>query len=236
MISPHTRRGAIAAVAAVAVLLVAGCNRPPTGGPVRSTTTTMMDHGGGDGGMDHEHGGGGMNGRMPPQYDHPPTEAQLAWARQFIAATKAAVVPKYNTPTLAQNDRPMHFLPLGDTQHYTSKTCRTDDKELDPACPESLVYQSGRLVAVMYQLKENKTMADVPDLAGNLTVWHTHDLCFGSTNPQDDSYYQLKSCALGGVKRPISPMLHVWVVDNPCGPFAGVDPGHLEGSCVTMKL
>jgi len=160
----------------------------------------------------------------------------LAWARQFIAATKAAVVPKYNTPTLAQNDRPMHFLPLGDTQHYTSKTCRTDDKELDPACPESLVYQSGRLVAVMYQLKENKTMADVPDLAGNLTVWHTHDLCFGSTNPQDDSYYQLKSCALGGVKRPISPMLHVWVVDNPCGPFAGVDPGHLEGSCVTMKL
>jgi hypothetical protein len=27
-------------------------------------------------------------------------------------------------------------------------------------------------------------------------------------------------------------MLHVWVVENECGPFAGVDGAHATGSCV----
>jgi hypothetical protein len=235
MNSSPARRGAIAAVAATIALLVTGCYRPPTGTPPGSTTTTMMDHG--NDGMDHGHGGG----RMPPQYDHPPTAAQLQWARQFIAATKAAVVPKYDTPAKALNDKAMQFVSLGDTVHYTSKVCRTDDRELDPTCPESLVYRGGRLIAVMYQLQENKTMADVPDLAGDLTIWHSHDLCFNSTNPQDDGYYVVGGVlvngqCLGGKKRPVSPMLHVWVVDNPCGPFAGVDPGDLTGSCENIKL
>jgi hypothetical protein len=29
-----------------------------------------------------------------------------------------------------------------------------------------------------------------------------------------------------------TPMLHVWVKPNDCGPFAGTDFGHMTGSCV----
>jgi hypothetical protein len=29
-------------------------------------------------------------------------------------------------------------------------------------------------------------------------------------------------------------MLHVWLVDNPCGPFAGVE-GHGSGDCSTHE-
>ena len=73
-----------------------------------------------------------------------------------------------------------------------------------------------------------KTMAQVPDLAGELTTWHYHDnLCFEGT--------KLVGLASGGVCQRgtllvTPPMLHVWLVEHPCGPFAGIET-HGGGGC-----
>jgi hypothetical protein len=36
------------------------------------------------------------------------------------------------------------------------------------------------------------------------------------------------NCARGTF-RPTAPMLHVWMTDNPCGPFAGLEGSHGSG-------
>ena len=105
--------------------------------------------------------------------------------------------------------------------------------------PEALVYKTStcRLQTGMYILEPGKDMGDVPDIAGNLTIWHGHtNLCWKSSNPDDPNYLKLGGVSIGGrctsgTLRVEPPMLHVWVVDNPCGPFAGTDLGNATGSC-----
>jgi hypothetical protein len=206
--------------------------------------------------MDHSHPGGGMG--MPAGYDHAPTQAELATLKTLVDQTKSYALAHWSTTAAVLADREMHFVGIGDTVHYTSKTCREDKTPanapkphidathfgpgydtFDWTCPESLVMRGGRLAAVMYQLPDKMGFADVPDMGGNLTVWHSHPLCFGSNNPDDDAYYRIGGALMGercsgGYYRGVSPMIHVWVVDNPCGPFAGTGPG--DGSCVNIKL
>ena len=73
----------------------------------------------------------------------------------------------------------------------------------------------------MYILNTGKTMVNVPALAGPLTTWHDHqNLGFSGT--------QLVGIAVDGkcakgVLTPTPPMLHVWLVAHPCGPFAGIE-------------
>jgi hypothetical protein len=78
-----------------------------------------------------------------------------------------------------------------------------------------------RVVAAMYALSWGDTMFDVPDIAGALTVWHDHDnMCFVG-----DSFAGVAvsgSCNVGAI-RDTPPMLHVWLEENPCGPFAAID-------------
>jgi hypothetical protein len=71
-------------------------------------------------------------------------------------------------------------------------------------------------------------MDDVPDIAGELTTWHDHqNLCWegvrvvGTTDATG-------SCQRG-VFRPTPPMLHVWIAEHPCGPFAGIEGSHGDG-------
>jgi len=72
-------------------------------------------------------------------------------------------------------------------------------------------------------------MADVPDIAGPLTTWHDHqNLCWN----EDGSLAGILvdgTCRPAGTFRPTPPMLHVWVVEHPCGPFAGIDGSHGSG-------
>ncbi len=81
--------------------------------------------------------------------------------------------------------------------------------------------KDGKVVSGMYILNTGKTMANVPALAGPLTTWHDHqNLCFSGT--------QLVGIAVDGkcakgVLTPTPPMLHVWLVAHPCGPFAGIE-------------
>jgi hypothetical protein len=73
----------------------------------------------------------------------------------------------------------------------------------------------------------------VPDIAGNLTVWHSHDnLCFDVGNGRLSPPARGGGCSPGTQPGNNAPMLHVWVKPNPCGPFAGTDSKQMNGSCV----
>ena len=63
--------------------------------------------------------------------------------------------------------------------------------------------------------------------AARLTQWHVHrDLCL-TDNPQQKVLAGLTSlngaCPAGTSKAGNTPMLHVWVVQNGCGPFAALE-------------
>ena len=71
----------------------------------------------------------------------------------------------------------------GTYQHYINHAYLADGRELDPEHIESLVFEDTAegpvLVTTMYVLEVGSTMADVPDVAGDLTVWHDHqNLCW----------------------------------------------------------
>jgi hypothetical protein len=82
----------------------------------------------------------------------------------------------------------------------------------------------------MYILDRGDTMADVPEIAGELTRWHNHqNLCWDETGTRLAGIFVNGACRPGGTLRATAPMLHVWLDDTPCGPFAGIE-GH-RGSC-----
>ena len=112
-------------------------------------------------------------------------------------------------------------------EHYVKWSYLTDGIELDPTRIESIVVKKDgtapkQIVSAMYILNFGKTMANAPALAGELTSWHLHDnLCFSGTT--------LTAIATGGVCPLPSvlvvtpPMLHVWLIPRPCGPFSGLE-------------
>jgi hypothetical protein len=185
-------------------------------------------------------GGGHDHGPIPDRLDHDPTPGQLEDAKRLIDETKRALV-KYADVDAAIA---AGYVSIGDGrrvggyEHFVNAAHVQDPAVLDPETVESLVYEvlpggGRRLATAMYILPPGSTMDDVPDVAGNLTVWHDHqNLCFAPGTFRLAGVLVDGKCTPGGELRPTSPMLHVWVVDNPCGPFAGTDNRQFTGSCV----
>ena len=206
--------------------------------------TAHDEDAGDDGDAGHEHGsadaagGGHEHHDVPGRLDHEPTDDQLEAARELIDETAAATTgyADVNAATAAG------YRSIGDGaggyEHFVNPAFMGDGAVLDPQRPESLVYEVGaggtrRFTTVMYTLGPGSTMDDVPDIAGNLTVWHTHeDLCFAPGTVRLSGVVVDGACRPGGVNRPSAPMLHVWVVPNDCGPFAGTDRRRATGSCL----
>ena len=160
------------------------------------------------------------------------TPEQQARAENLIAVSLARL-PKYSDPGVAYADG---FRSIQDAvtgyEHYINWSYLDDGRILDPDHPESLVYRAYRdgrreLQAAMFMLTPQDTLDTVPDLGGALTQWHIHDnLCFtdepgeykvrGLTNPDG-------SCTPPLVKLAQAPMIHVWTVKHPCGPFAALE-------------
>lgn len=114
-------------------------------------------------------------------------------------------------------------------EHFVHVGHLADGAVLDPDRIESIVLRvSGGTKTVesaMYILEPGSTMEDVPDIAGELTTWHDHqNLCWEGIRvvavTRDDG-----SCPRGEF-RPTPPMLHVWLREQPCGPFAGIEGTH----------
>jgi hypothetical protein len=157
------------------------------------------------------------------------TLQEQARAENLIAVTLVRL-PHFENPATAVA---AGFVSIGDAvtgdEHYVNLSYFHDGRILDPDHPESLVYEpdsSGKmkLAAAMYMLETGQTLADVPNIGGKLTQWHIHNnLCFtkearvaGLTTPGG-------SCPAPLIKGPDTPMIHVWIRPNPCGPFAALE-------------
>jgi hypothetical protein len=116
-------------------------------------------------------------------------------------------------------------------EHYVKWSDVNDGHVLDPANPESLVYEvrdgKQQIAAAMYMLPFGSRFTDAPDVGGALTQWHVHkDLCLtdGADQKSVAGFVSVNGvCAPGSSKAGAMPMLHVWVVPNPCGPFAALE-------------
>jgi hypothetical protein len=119
-------------------------------------------------------------------------------------------------------------------EHYVNWSYLSDGRILDTKHPESLMYDTHsfpkKLVAAMFTMEIGDTFADVPDIGGPLTQWHVHnDLCLAD-DPTDPLRKVVSSltgvngtCPAGTTKAGGVPMIHVWIVKNPCGPFASLE-------------
>jgi hypothetical protein len=109
-----------------------------------------------------------------------------------------------------------------------------DSDIFDSMHPESLVYNTrvpGHpvLEASMYMLPPGSRFTNIPPLFQSpLTQFHVHDnICFAQTSdPLQKVFAGLTdgngNCPQGTTLAGNVPMLHVWIVKNPCGPFAAL--------------
>jgi hypothetical protein len=160
------------------------------------------------------------------------TTAEQARAEQLVRDTLRDL-PHYASSSTAYAEG---YRSIGDKftgdEHYIKWAYLSDGRILDSKHPESLVYEmrNGKetLVAAMYMLELGQTFADVPDIGGSLTQWHVHnDLCLVD-DPNDPlrkivSLSANGTCPVGSSKATATPMIHVWIVKNACGPFASLE-------------
>lgn len=205
------------------------------------------DHHGGEAADGHSHGPGGAADHADDHVEVPPfdpelpinlsgiegvTPQQQAAAENLIAAT-LLTLPHWEDYRVAEAEG---FSSIGDgltgMEHFINWEWAADDDVLNPAKPESLMYDTSgggrRLVAAMYMAAPGTPLDEVPELGGPLTQWHIHnDLCFyspadggprvGSVTPPE------QDCPPGMFRFPSTPMIHVWIESHPCGPFAALE-------------
>jgi hypothetical protein len=159
------------------------------------------------------------------------TPAELLRAEHLIDTT-IVDLKRFETPAQAYA---AGYRSIGDAltgdEHYVNWSYSNDGHILDPMRPESVVYEvrNGKqtAVAAMYAMPFGSTFASVPDVGGALTQWHVHrNLCL-TTDPQRRVVAGVTSlngaCPPGTSKAGNTPMLHVWTIPNPCGPFAALE-------------
>jgi hypothetical protein len=160
------------------------------------------------------------------------TPEEQARAENLVAITLIRL-PQWSDPATAEA---AGFHSIGDAvtgfEHYINWNWINDDDYLDPDHPESLVYQpqpdgTKRLVSAMYMLPDTVALDQVPDVGGALTQWHIHDnLCF-TTDPVAPRVAGITDanggCPASLQKFQPAPMIHVWIVAHPCGPFAALE-------------
>lgn len=159
---------------------------------------------------------------------------QQAAASNLLTASRSTIASLPNTSALTAAG----YVSVGDSsgglQHWVNDSYMHDGRELDPNHIESFVVNasSGRTVGAMYTLEPGKTMANVPNIAGELTTWHVHQtICFSNTQIWHFvTFATNNSCPNGSTPRAVPPMMHVWSDDPPCGPFVGTE-GHGTSSC-----
>jgi hypothetical protein len=164
------------------------------------------------------------------------SEAELQAAKRLIESTRAAVAARFpdQAALLAAGYRSIGDGLVTPFDHFIKPEYMQDGRELDPERVESVVLErtpaGWRVASAMYILEAGKTMADVPDVAGELTVWHDHqNLCWDRSGVRLAGVLVNGKCFPAGTLRATPPMLHVWLADHACGPFAGIE-GH-GGGC-----
>jgi hypothetical protein len=124
-------------------------------------------------------------------------------------------------------------------EHFVNFRYFDDGNLLDSNKPESIVYKvygdKRILVSAMYMAEGEPDLdaAELTEFAGPLFQWHVHtDLCWTIRNGRPavaGVTNENGSCPPGSIAGLVKkPMVHVWIVPHPCGPFAAVE-GLAEG-------
>lgn len=157
----------------------------------------------------------------------PATAQQQAEADALVTATKLTLAGAgYENVSVAEAAGYRAVQPpTSRLVHYVNLVHLVSPEVLDPAAPESLVYRSTPagpvLQGAMYILPA--VDSPIPDVAGLAADWHGHDeLCFSATAMIVGTLGPDGSCPQGSSNQVTPPMLHVWTVERPGGPFAGL--------------
>ncbi|HET6311440.1 MAG TPA: hypothetical protein VFH00_10620 [Candidatus Nitrosotalea sp.] len=152
------------------------------------------------------------------------TPEQVVAAAQLYSQTKAALEPYqdwHRAWTAGYRPEGAANMP---SQHWSNQAYVNAGYVLDPHRPQGLVYANTKhgpvLLGAMFQMKNLGQFG--PDPGGPLTAWHQHEnICFTPFGFEFSFMTPLATCPLGAIDISASPMLHVWIVDNPKGgPFA----------------
>jgi hypothetical protein len=157
------------------------------------------------------------------------TPEQEAAAARLYAETKAAIL-KYEDPKVAYA---AGYRPGGPSNmpssHWMNQRYVDAGYVMDPHRPQGLVYANSKrgpvLLGAMFQMKRIGQFG--PDPGGPLTAWHQHEnICVTPIGLEFSLMTPFATCPLGAIDVSVPPMLHVWIVENPGGPFAvDIDEG-----------
>jgi hypothetical protein len=156
------------------------------------------------------------------------TREQEAAAAQLYAETKAAIAPYQDWHRAwADGYRPGGPANMPST-HWINDAYEKAGYVMDPHRPQGLVYANTRrgpvLLGAMFQMQRIGQFG--PDPGGPLTAWHQHEnICVTPLGLEFSLMTPFATCPIGAIDISVPPMLHVWIVDNPSGPFAvDIDP------------
>jgi hypothetical protein len=176
-----------------------------------------------------------------------PTAAELQAATKLMLDTRAAVTKFASLGVaVAGGYKPMEP-PNGEIVHYVNPSYMVDADILDPNHVQSLIYYNGAhgpvLIGAMYIMPSRAV--DGPDIGGPLTVWHQHsNICFDNAtgiavafvhSDTFDSTDKSGSCPRGSTLKLTPQMLHVWLIDNPDGPFASTMAPQILGTSAAVS-
>jgi hypothetical protein len=191
-----------------------------------STPDSAVGHTGHDA-HDHDHVARAQAGViMRPVADSHPSAAQLQAAAQLATATRTAMARYANLNAALAAGYALPRAGTGPDVHLENKAYKSDGRVLDPERPEMLVYaiDGGRatLLGVVFVMERAGLAAPAP--GGSVTRWHAHNLCLTALPPGFGIVSPFGSCPALSVNVTTPEMMHVWIVDNPGGPFAdGLD-------------
>ncbi|HWS47197.1 MAG TPA: hypothetical protein VN636_15120 [Acidimicrobiia bacterium] len=160
------------------------------------------------------------------------TPAQQAAAEALVRGT-LRYLPRFADQSVAYA---AGYRTIGDAitgdEHWVNWAYANDSDILDPQHPESLVYNTRGprpvLEAAMFMLPPGSRFTDIPPLFQSpLTQFHVHgNICFAQTQDPLQKVFAgftgPDGCSPGTTLAGNVPMIHVWIVANPCGPFAAL--------------
>lgn len=158
-----------------------------------------------------------------------PTQEQWDAANRLYRETKSAIEPyqDWHAAWLA-GYRPGGSQTLPST-HWMNQRYVDAGYVMDPHHPQGLVYANSKrgpvLLGAMFQMKQIGVFG--PDPGGPVTAWHQHEnICVTPFGLEFSLMTPTATCPIGAIDVTVPAMLHVWIVDNPTGPFAvDIDAG-----------
>jgi hypothetical protein len=167
-----------------------------------------------------------------PTHPQPPPSIYTQTQLDLLAATQAAISPRYDdvNAAIAAGYRSINDAGTG-WEHYVNSDYLATPEVLNPATIESLVYKvegaKRTLVSGMYILPIGQTFANVPSAFDTpQTPWHVHsNLCWAGSPIQvvGTTSTGQAGCPRGSVYFVTPPMLHVWLEEQTCGWFADLE-------------